>query len=66
MNKIKKINLEKTFDELSDLIKKIEDENIDIDEMINLFNKGMSLAKLCEEKLSEAEKKVNILLKEKK
>ena len=48
MNKTKKINLEQTFDELSDLISKLEQENMDIDQMIELFNKGMSLTKLCE------------------
>ena len=66
MNKAKKINLEKTFDELSDLISKLEQENMDIDQMIELFNKGMSLTKLCEKKLNEAEKKINKLLTENK
>ena len=66
MNKAKKINLEKTFDELSDLISKLEKENMDIDQMIELFNKGMSLTKLCEKKLNEAEKKINKLLTENK
>ena len=66
MNKTKKINLEKTFDELSDLISKLEQENMDIDQMIELFNKGMSLTKLCEKKLNEAEKKINKLLTENK
>ena len=66
MNKTKKINLEKTFDELSDLISKLEKENMDIDQMIELFNKGMSLTKLCEKKLNEAEKKINKLLTENK
>ena len=66
MSKIKKINLEKTFDELSELIVKLEQENMDIDKMIELFNKGMSLTKLCEKKLNEAEKKINKLLTENK
>ena len=66
MNKTKKINLEKTFDELSDLISKLEQENMDIDKMIELFNKGMSLTKLCEKKLNEAEKKINKLLTDNK
>jgi len=66
MNKTKKINLEQTFDELSDLISKLEQQNMDIDQMIELFNKGMSLTKLCEKKLNEAEKKINKLLTENK
>ena len=66
MSKIKEINLEKTFDELSALIIKLEQENMDIDQMIELFNKGMSLTKLCEKKLNEAEKKINKLLTDNK
>ena len=60
-----KINLEKTFDELTALINKLEQEDIDIDEMIDLFNQGMTLAKLCEKKLNDAEKKINKLLEKK-
>jgi len=63
MNKVNKINLEKTFNELSDLINQLEREDIDIDKMIDLFNEGMTLTKLCEKKLNEAEKKINKLLK---
>ena len=66
MNKVNKINLEKTFNELSDLINQLEREDIDIDKMIDLFNEGMTLTKLCEKKLNEAEKKINKLLKSNK
>ena len=66
MNKVNKINLEKTFNELSDLINQLEREDIDIDKMIDLFNEGMTLTKLCEKKLNEAEKKIDKLLKSNK
>ena len=66
MNKTNKINLEKTFEDLSNLINKLEQEDIDIDQMIDLFNQGMNLSKLCEQKLNDAEKKINKLLKKNK
>ena len=62
MNKSKKIRLEDTFKELSDLVYKLEHDNVDIDKMIELFKEGMILTKLCEAKLKEAEDKINILL----
>ena len=62
MNKSKKIRLEDTFKELSDLVYKLEHDNVDIDKMIELFKEGMILTKLCETKLKEAEDKINILL----
>jgi len=62
MNKTKKIRLEDTFKELSDLVCKLENDNVDIDKMIELFKEGMLLTKLCENKLKEAENKINILL----
>ncbi len=66
MNEMKKINLEKSFKELSNLINQIDQEDIDIDKMIDLFNKGMTLTKLCENRLNEAEKKINKVLKSNK
>ena len=66
MNKAKKIKLEKTFKELSDLVYKLEHDNVDIDQMIELFKEGMLLTKLCEQKLKEAEDNINILLDKKK
>ena len=62
MSKTKKIRLEDTFKELSDLVCKLENDNVDIDKMIELFKEGMLLTKLCENKLKEAEDKINILL----
>ena len=53
------------FIHLSNLINKLEQEDIDIDQMIDLFNQGMNLTKLCEQKLNDAEKKINKLLKKK-
>ena len=62
MSKTKKIKLEDAFKELSDLVYKLENDNVDIDKMIELFKEGMLLTKLCENKLKEAEDKINILL----
>ena len=62
IQKNKKISLEKAFSKLDKIVAKIEEQNIPLDKMINLFEEGMLLTRLCDEKLKEAEKKIGNLL----
>ena len=59
----KKISLENAFNELSNIVKEIEKDDISIEEAIELFEKGISLTELCRDKLKKAEIKVNSLNK---
>jgi len=59
----KKISLEKAFNELSNIVKEIEKDDISIGDAIELFEKGISLTELCRDKLKKAEIKVNSLNK---
>ena len=59
----KKISLENAFNELSNIVKEIEKDDISIEDAIELFEKGVSLTELCREKLKNAEVKVNSLNK---
>ncbi len=58
---------EKTFEEslkeLESIALELESGNLNLDESIAKFEKGMKLSKVCTEKLDKAEKKINILLK---
>ena len=56
------ISLENTFSKLDEIIDKIEGDNIPLDQMIDLFEEGMLLTKLCDKKIKEAEKKIERLL----
>ena len=59
---------EKSFEEmiveLEDIVKSLEKDNLNLDESINKFENGMKLAKDCNKKIEEAEKRISILLNE--
>ena len=57
----------KTFEEslaqLEEIATKLESGNLGLEEARKEFEKGIKLSKECSEKLDEAEKKINILVK---
>ena len=59
----KKISLENVFNQLSNIVKEIEKDDISIEDAIKLFEQGISLTELCRDKLKKAEIKVNSLNK---
>ncbi len=61
-----KINFEKTFLELEDLVNQMEAGDLSLEESLKYFEKGMSLTKDCQQALTEAEQKVKILLEKNK
>ena len=52
---------EQSMTELEDIVSKLEAGDITLDASLELFEKGIKLAKSCQKKLDEAEKKVKIL-----
>ena len=52
---------EESMTELEDIVTKLEAGDITLDASLELFEKGIKLAKTCQEKLDDAEKKVKIL-----
>lgn len=54
-------NFEKSLEELQQIAAKLEEGRISLDESIELFEKGVGLAKSCQKLLDEAEKKVSML-----
>ena len=55
---------EKSIARLEAIVDKLEDENVDLDDALKAFEEGVALSKSCMKKLDEAQKKVEILLKE--
>ena len=59
---------EKTFEDalnqLEGIVKKLEKPDLPLEESIKLFEEGMSLSKICSEKLDQAQQRVEILQKE--
>lgn len=54
-------SFEQSITELEDIVTKLEAGDITLDASLELFEKGIKLAKSCQKKLDEAEKKVKIL-----
>nr|WP_319539030.1 exodeoxyribonuclease VII small subunit [uncultured Methanospirillum sp.] len=55
---------EELVSDLKEIVKKIEDGETSLDEMITLYEQGSVLIKQCEERLAEAEMKISKLSKE--
>jgi len=55
---------EKALEELEEIVKQMEEGNMPLDESLKAFEKGIKLSRFCADKLDEAERKVNLLLKE--
>ena len=56
-------DFEKSIAELDEIVKQLEKGDLSLDEMLALFEKGVSLSAACNKMLDEAEKKINILVK---
>lgn len=58
----KEKSFEELIDELENIADLLESDKLNLDESMKEFEKGMKISKLCNEKLENAEKKINILL----
>lgn len=65
-DKDKGISFEKGLARLEILVQDLESEDLDLDKSLALFEDGVKLAKDLNKKLDEAEKKLEILLKDEK
>ncbi len=57
-------SFESALKKLEVITKKLENEEIPLDEALSLFEEGIKLVKELQQKLSEAERRVEILIKE--
>ncbi len=66
MKKGKKMAEEKFEDalgKLEEIVKKMEGGDLSLDESLKAFEEGIRLSRFCAEKLDEAERRVEVLLK---
>lgn len=54
---------EQALNRLEGIVSKLEEGELDLEESLKLFEEGVRLSHFCNKKLDEAEKKVEILLK---
>ncbi len=59
-----KKKFEEALEKLEKIVQRLEDANLPLDEALSLFEEGIKLSRFCSQKLDEAEKKVEILLRD--
>ncbi len=56
-----KITFEQAMTELEEIVRKLENGQIPLEEAVKTYEKGIELKKICEEKLKNAEMKIEKL-----
>ena len=60
--------MSKTFEaslkELEHIVKQLEDGDLELDESLKLFEDGVRLSRECRERLTNAERRIEVLMKE--
>lgn len=59
------VTFEEAMSELEEIVLKLENGNLSLDESIELFQRGIELSKICSKKLDDAERKITILTQNK-
>ncbi len=60
-NKQKDLSLEQAFEQLDTMLDRLESRDIPLEESFTLYQQGMELLKLCNEKIDTVEKKILIM-----
>jgi len=55
---------ETSLNELEHIVKQLEDGDIPLEDSLKLFENGVRLARACRERLSNAERRIEVLMKE--
>ncbi len=55
-------SFEEMMKELENIVHKLDNEYVSLEESLNLYQRGMKLSATCDETLKDAEKKVNELM----
>ena len=58
-----KLTFEQAIDKLEGILKKLENEDTPLDQMVELYEKANKLADICRSKLKAADKKMMELIK---
>lgn len=57
----KEISVEEAFDNLKNLLEKMDQEELSLEENFALYEEGLKLVKVCNDKLDMIEKKIIVL-----
>lgn len=62
----KDIKFEEALCRLEEIVSQMESEELPIEDLLKKYQEGTKLRQLCEKKLEEAEKQIEVVLKDKK
>lgn len=62
-NRKENIKFEEAIKRLEEIVEEMDGKDLQLEKSIKLFQEGMELAAFCNSKLDDAEKKVNIVMK---
>ena len=60
---VKELSFEAALAQLEDIVRQLEGGTMGLDEMVGAFEKGQELIRLCNGKLNEVEKRIELLVK---
>ena len=66
MARAKGNEFEKAFQELEQIVHRLEGEELSLDDSLKLFEQGINLSRFCHQKLEEVEKKIELILSDAK
>jgi exodeoxyribonuclease VII small subunit len=61
---MKEMKFETALKRLEEIVEKLEEGDLDLGESLKLFEEGVKLSKVCNKKLNEAEKKIEMLTRD--
>ena len=61
---MKDLSFEESLEKLEEIVNKLENGDVPLDEAIDEFNKAMQLVKICNEKLEAAEESIAKIVKD--
>lgn len=60
------IKFEEAIKKLEKIVEELEKGNLSLDEALKKYQEGMELSRLCSQRLENAKKKIDVLVKNKK
>ena len=61
MNNTENVGIEDNFEQLEDIISKMQSDRITLEQSFELYNKGLSLVQYCNNQIEKIEKQIKII-----
>ena len=61
MNNTENVSIEDNFEQLEDIISKMQSDRITLEQSFELYNKGLSLVQDCNNQIEKIEKQIKII-----